>query len=268
MKNYLILFIVLFAFSSCVSRLIRPSLTGAIVDFDGNPIQNCTVGSGKTDINGHFELPEIRMKRFLLSELFVMEAPPVFVSENIHKNGYEDKEIQIFHRYGGGAPKGTQWNLDTIYLKETVYNDYAKLLQHSWMVAANTDTLYLLRTNFEELCKTVKCNSVSSIFQQYASNLPKDVIRKSINLNLKDNGQLEAVKILQYDNKSNSDPSANKNDTLRVRGKWLLNKNQIELISGLVELNGTFILNEFDYEYIILTRVPFKNRKQLNLPGK
>jgi hypothetical protein len=102
---------------------------GVIVDFDGNPIQNCTVGSGKTDMNVHFELPEIRKNTFL-TELFVMEAPPVFVSENIHKNGYEDKEIQIFDRYGGGAPKGTRRNLDTIYLKETSY----KLLQHSWMV--------------------------------------------------------------------------------------------------------------------------------------
>jgi hypothetical protein len=262
MKNFLVLFFVFFSLSSCVSRLVRPSLTGVIVDFNGNPIQNCTVGSGKTDLNGHFELPEIRKNRFL-TELFVMEAPPVFVSENIHRNGYWDKEIQIFDRYGGGAPKGTQWNLDTVYLKETSYDDYAKLLQHSWMVATNKNTLYLLRTNFKELCKTVKCSSVSGKFHQYASDLPRDLIRKSISLTLKGNGQLETVKILQYDNKSSSDPSVNKNDTLRVVGKWMLNANQIELTNGLKELNGTFILDGFDYEYVILTRVQRETTKQI-----
>lgn len=48
-KNITILLFIILLLSSCVSRLIRPTLTGTIVDFEGNPIENCSVGSVKTD---------------------------------------------------------------------------------------------------------------------------------------------------------------------------------------------------------------------------
>lgn len=239
---------------SCVSRLIRPSLTGTIVDFDGNPIENCTVGSVKTDKEGYFKLAEIRKNRFFFTEVFAMEAPPVFVSENIQKDGYEDEHIEIFHKYGGGLPKGTQWNLDSIHLKKSSFDDYAKLLQNSWVAVdvADENALYLLRHNFKERCKTEKCNIISNKIYPYINKSPGDTIATSTHLNLKENGQMDVVKILYYGNKSSLAPDFKANDTLRTQGKWLLDSNHLQLFSDLKELDGIYIVSGIEYEYVIL----------------
>lgn len=243
--------------SSCVSRLIRPSLTGIIVDFDGNPIENCTVGSVKTDKDGYFKLAEIRKGRFFFTEVFAMEAPPVFVSERIHKEGYEDERIEIFHKYGGGLPKGTQWNLDSIHIMESSFDDYAKLLQNSWIAVdvADENALYLLRYNFKERCKTEKCNIISNKLYPYINKSSGDTTATRIHLNLKENGKMDVVKILYYGNKSSSAPDFKANDTLRTQGKWSFKSNNLLLSSDLKEINGNYLVSEIEYEYIILGKL-------------
>lgn len=260
LKKLAVLIIAILMLSSCISRLIRPSLTGTIVGFDGNPIENCTVGSVKTDKDGYFKLAEIRKNRFFFTEVFAMEAPPVFVSENIHKDGYEDEKIEIFHKYGGGLPKGTQWNLDTIHLKESSFDDYAKLLQNSWVAVDIVDEneIYLLRSNFKVLCKTAKCNAISNKLYSYNAKLPQDTIAKRIHMNLMENGQMEVVKILHYGNKSSSSPDFKEDDTLRSQGKWFYKSNNLLLRSDLEEIDGKYIVSEAEYEYVILGRFEYK----------
>lgn len=260
LKNFAVLIIAILMLSSCLSRLIRPSLTGTIVDFDGNPIENCTVGSVKTNKDGYFKLSEIRKNRFLISEMMIMEAPPVFISEHVHKDGYEDEKIEIFHKYGGGLPKGTQWNLDSIHLMESSFDDYGKLLQNSWVAVdlADENALYLLRNNFKERCKTQKCNIISNKLYPYITKSSGDTIATTIHLNLKENGQMDVVKILHYGNKSSSAPYFKENDTLRTQGKWLFKSNNLLLSSDLEEIDGNYFVSEAKYEYVMLGRFPYK----------
>lgn len=267
LKKLAVLIIAILMLSSCISRLIRPSLTGTIVGFDGNPIENCTVGSVKTDKDGYFKLAEIRKNRFFFTEVFAMEAPPVFVSENIHREGYEDEKIAIFHKYGGGLPKGTQWSLDSIHLKKSSFDDYAKLLQNSWIAVdvADENALYLLRHNFKERCKTEKCNIISNKIYPYINKLSGDTIATRIHLNLKENGQMNVVKIRHYGNKSSSAPGFKANDTLRTQGKWLFKSNNLLLSSDLEEIDGNYLLSEAEYvgyDYVILRRFEYKEIEQ------
>ncbi|WP_300673316.1 carboxypeptidase-like regulatory domain-containing protein [Soonwooa sp.] len=76
---YLGLFLLILMSSSCIQRLRRPDITGRVLDYNGKPIENCIVGETKTDKNGNFHLPAETYNAFLLSEIFVMEAPPMMV---------------------------------------------------------------------------------------------------------------------------------------------------------------------------------------------
>ena len=101
---------------SCVSRMARPMLTGVIMDRQGRPLPDVRVGEALTDSNGCFYLEEIRYNRFFLTELFVMEAPPVYVEELVSKAGFKTDTIRLHSPFGGGAPKGTRWTVDTLRL--------------------------------------------------------------------------------------------------------------------------------------------------------
>lgn len=104
--------------SSCVSRLEQHTLYGTVVNMQKDPIANCTVGETKTDSSGYFYLPEKRYNQFLISELFVMEAPPVAYNIPVKKEGYKTTYISFINSRGGGARKGAIRNLDTICLKK------------------------------------------------------------------------------------------------------------------------------------------------------
>lgn len=262
-KNITILLFIILLLSSCVSRLIRPTLTGTIVDFEGNPIENCSVGSVKTDKDGYFELVEIRKNRFYFTELFKMEAPPIFISEPIHKDGYIDEKIEIFHKYGGGLPKGATWNLDSIHLMKSSFDEYSKLLQNSWLAVDMPDenTLYLLRNNFKKRCKTKKCNTISNKLDTNITKSPQNSNVTRIHLKLKENGQMDIVKIIHYRNISSTNPNFKENDTLRTQGKWFLNSGYLRLSSNLEEIEGTYHISPAEnvgYQYVVLRR--FKNR--------
>ena len=49
--------------TSCVTQVLKPKLTGTIVDEQGKPLDSCLVGDAYTDKNGNYELPEITAVR-------------------------------------------------------------------------------------------------------------------------------------------------------------------------------------------------------------
>ena len=114
MKNYVLFLISILCTSCLVSRMARPIITGRVLDYQGNPIEKCQVGEVFTDKKGYFRLPEKRYHEFTF---IGFEAPPVYVSEEVKKEGYEPDAIVMMSRYGGGNRRGTLWPANDIYLK-------------------------------------------------------------------------------------------------------------------------------------------------------
>jgi hypothetical protein len=113
-----------FVCQSClVSRCKRPQIVGYIYDsITRQPIVNCKVGENLTDTKGYFKLKEQRYSQFTF---IGYEAPPLLVNEEIYKEDYEKKSIQLFNPFGGGNRKGTIHNADTIFLKRILIStDY------------------------------------------------------------------------------------------------------------------------------------------------
>jgi len=92
--------------------MARPIITGRVLDYQGNPIEKCQVGEVFTDKKGYFRLPEKRYHEF---PFIGFEAPPVYVSEEVKKEGYEPDVIVMMSRYGGGNRRGT-FGLQTIFI--------------------------------------------------------------------------------------------------------------------------------------------------------
>lgn len=254
---------------SCVSRLSRPVLIGTITDFNGKPIKNCSVGESFTDKNGKFTLSEIRYNQFLLTEIFQMEAPPLMVSEIISKKGYEPKEIYAFSTFGGSGKKGSKWDLGTIRLKST-NNKLPDLSNSNWQISTNKemDSVYFIRSNFHDICKTRKCNDFYYYYNQYSdnylsssnkNNLPLGVSRKLINVNFESDKNFSIEKITQYGNKDGSWGNSKENDTVTANGAWGFNEGKNTFTSNFNELNGVYEIAEFDYEYILMIKTTGKN---------
>lgn len=259
-------------FSSCISRLARPQITGFIVDYNKNPIVNWKVGEVITDKNGAFLLPEIRYNKFFLTEMFAMEAPPLMVNEPIIKEGFEQDAITMFSTWGGGQAKGAKSSVDTINLrKENQEFDIESMLKNSkWQISLNKfgDTVYMIKENFKELCKTEKCHI---FYQKYESltdnyldtfgpkNLPDGIIRRQINLKINSDNTLNATLIQQYGDKegSRSNLPNKKNDTLSTTGIWkLIRKNSIEISTkNLPLINGQYKMDNVDlYQFTLIKK--------------
>ena len=114
MKNYVLFLVSILCTSCLVSRMARPIITGRVLDYQGNPIEKCQVGEVFTDKKGYFRLPEKRYHEFTF---IGFEAPPVYISEEVKKEGYEPDVIVMMSRYGGGNRRGTLWPANDIYLK-------------------------------------------------------------------------------------------------------------------------------------------------------
>jgi len=250
---------------SCVSRLGRPELLGVVTDFDGNPIEDCSVGETVTDENGHFTLSERRYHEFMLT----LEAPPLMVLEIINKEGYENKDIHSMSTFGGSGRKGSQWDLDTIRLKK-VNQKIPKLNNTQWEVSTNKamDTIYFIKSNFRDICKTRLCQNFYSDYHQYTdnyldsfgkNNLPEGVIRKMINVGFGTDSITNIRKVTQYGKKEGGWSEKKPNDTLQISGKWNINNKNIIVKSELKELRGTFQLSLFDYEYMQWVKVNNEN---------
>ncbi|WP_226294407.1 hypothetical protein [Aquimarina algicola] len=252
--------------SSCISRLARPKLTGTILDFERNPIDNCTVGETMTDKNGKFVLEEKRYNKFFIPEAFMLEAPPLFIAEIIKKEGYEQKEIVAFNKYGGGGGKGTTWHLDTIYLKKDI-SDFQKIIKNKWIIRANEtlDTLYLVRANFNNHCITRNCQdfyfeyntSADRFIENFNSKKPqKKIIHKLIDIEFLSND----ITTLTYENARNHN-NETIFDTIQTQEQYNISKDEIiEIKSEFEDLNGSYEIILFDFDYFTIKRLsPIKN---------
>lgn len=242
--------------TSCVSWLGRPMVVGTITDFDGNPIDSCIVGETITDTNGSFTLEERRYRTFFLVEIFQREAPPSVVFELVEKEGYQSKIIKTFSAFGGSAGKGTVWGVDTVYLKNIYSTNAEKLLQDKWDISFNTnqDTLCLIKTDFGRVCHTFACNYFWNEYSKYAhpyyhgsrEYLPNDIFDKFIKINFNTDKTFDAQKIVRK-----LENRLSVSDTTQIQGTWHFNDSlTIDIKSELPELNGSFIIDEIDYEYM------------------
>lgn len=227
--------LILFTLSlpACVSRLARPEIRGIIMDYNRNPLFNCKVGETTTAKDGSFLLPERRYHKFLLSEMFIMEAPPLMVMERIEKEGFEPDEIYMFSRYGGGISKGAKHNIDTLFLKrvDQQFDIPALLKEKTWKLSAtkNADTLYLIRSDFNSRCKTRKCqtfyDSYSALTDNYSlntspGNLPEAISRRYISLTFKANQTFDYKQVQNYRTGHKSPLNNTGIDSLQGIGKW------------------------------------------------
>lgn len=218
--------------SSCISRLSRPAITGVIVDYDKKPVVNCRVGETVTDGKGSFYLKEIRYNKFLLSEMMIMEAPPLHVAEQISKADFESDAIVLYNPFGGGQAKGAELKIDTIFLKRKnqQFDIAALLADKHWDLSytKNADTIYMVRKGFDNWCKTENCRKFSSAYEALtdnyfysgSKNLSNGVIKRFIALEFKGDHSGQLQRIQQYEHTfdgPNKEP-----DTLKNSFKWAL----------------------------------------------
>lgn len=103
MKNYVLFLVSILCTSCLVSRMARPIITGWVLDYQENPIEKCQVGEVFTDKKGYFRLPEKRYHEFTF---IGFEAPPVYVSEEVKKEGYEPDVIVYDESLWRGKSQG------------------------------------------------------------------------------------------------------------------------------------------------------------------
>lgn len=232
--NILLLLLLMASFSSCISRLSRPAISGVIVDYDKNPIADCRVGETTTDKNGKFYLTEKRYSKFLLSEMMIMEAPPLWVMEPITKAGFDSDAITLSNPHGGGQAKGAKYQIDTIFLKKVNQQfDVARLLaDKTWNLSytKHADTIYMVSPKFNEWCKTENCrafyNSYEVLTDNYyhssSKNLSGDVIKRFIEVrfNADRSGQLQQIQHYKHTYEGPNKPT----DTLKTRINWTFKK--------------------------------------------
>ncbi|KQN38971.1 hypothetical protein ASE92_06035 [Pedobacter sp. Leaf41] len=258
---------ILLSFQSCVSRLRRPEITGVIVDYDKNPIANCTVGEALTDKKGRFKLAEERYNAFLLTEIFAMEAPPLMVFEPVEKEGFEKDAVSMYSTRGGGQSKGAKYKIDTIFLRRTNETfDISALLKNSdWKLAFNkqADTIYLLKNGFREWCKTDRCSPFYSEYQRLvdnaytgAKNLPEGMIRRMIEVRFDaQKSPFEINMICEYN--STFDGPNRPPDTTNTKGSYqVLNNTKMLFDAGkLKALTGKYNISDVDLYQMKLTKL-------------
>jgi len=270
-------------FSSCISRLSRPAISGTILDYQNKPIAGCKVGETITDANGKFYLKEIRYNKFFIPEIFIMEAPPLHFSEIIKKEGFLSYNIEGHNRFGGGQGKGAAANIDTIYLKRIneVLNakDY---IYTNWKFVANKnlDTLYGTNTNFR-LQNSVTNNrefvekiQYGLIYKFNATKKPDTAwsaasydLKTTYSVSLKTNGTFTGKKVCEYQNpwkhrmeydrtyrESYTIPS----DSINAKGKFSFLKDQIVFDEAFNKTKSIYKIDSIDRDIIILIRKNIK----------
>ncbi len=248
--------------SSCIKRLGRPEITGRILDYNGKPIEDCIVGETKTDANGQFHLSTKTYNAFFLTELFAMEAPPMMVSFEIKKNGYEDDNFEAFHKYGGGLSKNTKWNLGDIYLrKKGEAVDVNQIFKDNWKMSftKSKDTMYLVSQKLENRNLTERSSELYSLYDQFTSDygksdslkkvLPKTVGSRDIKLQIQDKN-LKIDVLTKYMVRDKED------DSLRYSGTWNLAKDSVMTFkTSYKDLNGNFKILKSDLFFLQLKKL-------------
>lgn len=268
-KKIISIFLVLFLLPfSCITRLSRPQLTGRVVDYQDKPIENCIVGETKTDHNGYFHLPAITRKVFFIPEIFYMEAPPLLVSETVQKQGYQQEQIEMFHRYGGGLSKNTNWQLGDIYLKKNNEKiDFPSYMVGKWKMSLTQsyDTLYLIKEKISEHTYLIKNRDYYAGYERYSdnylrhsgpNNLPKGIIRKEILLDVLEH-TINTKTIIQYGDKEGKNNVPQKeNDTIINSGSWqYISPNNLQFDTNMEELNGVYEILKSDKLFLQLKKI-------------
>jgi hypothetical protein len=240
------------------------------MDYSRNPVVNCKVGETITAEDGSFSLPERRYHKFLLSEMFIMEAPPLMVMERIEKEGFESDDIYMFNRYGGGSSKGTKHNIDTLFLKRVnqQFDIPALLKKKTWNAALtkNADTLYLIRSDFNSRCKTRKCQTFYDKYYELTDNhslntsqgnLPEAISRRSINLAFKADQTFDYKQVQNYRNGHKSVLNNKEVDSLETSGKWKIKDHHIlQLDLQTLSIANQYRLTEIEDYQLMLIKIP------------
>ncbi|WP_316847534.1 hypothetical protein [Pedobacter psychrodurus] len=281
LKDLLITFLALSTcfLSSCISRLSGPAITGTILDYQNKPVVGCKVGETVTDKNGKFYLKEIRYNKFFIPEIFMMEAPPLHISEDIKKEGFLSYTIEGHNPFGGGQEKGATSSIDTIYLKRV--NEVIKpedYIYTNWTFAANKnlDTLYGTNANFR-LQNSVTNNKAFVEKVQYGLIYKFKATKKAdstwsaesydlkttYSLSLKTNGTYTGKKVREYQNpwkhrmeydrtyrESYTIPS----DSINTKGTFSFLKDQVIFDSIFNKAKNSYKIDSIDRDVIILIR--------------
>ena len=269
---------------SCISRSVRPAIMGYVYDYNNKPVPNCKVGETLTDKDGKFFLEEKRSNRFFLTEIFAMEAPPSFYVITIAKDGYQTYNLDFFDKYGGGRPKGTKDNWDTVYIKQkNQIIKPANYIYTKWKFAANKDldTLYGTNSNFSLSSPITDNLSFSSKMEygldyKFENKVKPDAAWSTESYNLKTtylimlnlNGTYHGKKIRNYRNawkhrmeyertyrESYTIPS----DSVYTNGKFKLANNQIIFDVAFNKSSNIYKIDSIDRDVMILTRQNIKS---------
>jgi len=267
-RNISLAGLLILSLQSCISRLSRPEITGVIVDYNKHPIANCKVGETVTAKDGTFTLKEQRYHAFFLTEMFQMEAPPLFVSEQIVMGGYEPDEISMFSSFGGGQGKGAKYKIDTVYLRKiNEIIDVAGLLKdQKWLLgyAANTDTIYMVKEGYKEHCITQRCEE---FYQEYnrltenyyqssdAGGLPEGILERQIKLVFNNNHAADLQLKERYYERDKEKKSKEDSILTGDLNYVLKNNHSILLkVKKIPALNGVFAIQKADMFQLMLIR--------------
>ena len=268
--------------SSCISRLSRPALSGTVLGYNNQPIPGCKVGEAVTDVNGKFYLKEIRYNAFFLTEMFIMETPPLHVEEIIEKPGYKTVTIAIHETFGGGKRKGAHYAMDTIFLKknnEVLVAERLILAKWNFYANKNADTLYATNANFRTTNSVL--HDANSLFNnmeyalRYQHQAPKPIdtawaidsysMQTTGVLELKPNGTYRSTIVRAYsgvweialihDDRTKRRSSSLPNDTLRQTGKFSFSNSEIGFSNGILNQKATFKIDTIDRDVMVLTLI-------------
>lgn len=266
--------------NSCISRLNRPAIVGYIYDYDNRPVPGCKVGETVTDEQGKFYLEEVRSNRFLLTEIFAMEAPPSFFVLDIQKDGYQSYRKDFFNRYGGGRLRGAFDNFDTLYIKrvdEVVLPE--RYIYNTWHFAANKnlDTLYGTNPNYR--IQNMVTNNPDfdqkfsyGLVHKYQSTAKPDTawtaeyydLETSYYITLHKDGTYQGKKVRKYLNawrhrmeydRTYRESYTLPSDSVMTEGKFTLSKRTIRFDQAFNPSGYQYQIDSIDRDVMILTKV-------------
>ncbi|MBL1409385.1 transthyretin-like family protein [Sphingobacterium faecale] len=264
---------------SCLSRLSRPAITGYIFDYNNTPLSGCKVSETKTDAQGRFYLKERRVNRFILTEMFTMEAPPVFFTIDIEKDGYQPYHSDFFQRHGGGRQKGAFDNIDTIYIKrigqQINIKDY---IYDDWIFSTdrNLDTLYGINKNYRFNNPVTNNTEFQDKYNwglvyKYKSTTPPDGswnpesydLLTSCKITLQQNGSYQGIKTCKYINPWRHRKEYDRiyreaykipSDSSHSSGHFTLKDNLIHFDNSFMGADAIYKIDSIDRDILILSR--------------
>jgi len=253
MKNILLLLITSILIISCTNKVVRPKLTGIIVDEQGIPVDSCMVGETYTNKYGKYELSEIIDKGFIS----FFGRTPIFIDEQIIKNGYEERKL-IARSGHGGISIGSIWDMDTIRLRK-INTDFSTIkLNNVWLagITKNLDTIFLTKKGQEYDEGKIDfisnyCDTYSTGYYFGKNNLPVNVFERHIELDLTDK-ILKVKRVLIYGDTITSEKT--KYDTIYSQGKWKQENKTLYFYTNLPEIDGAYNVVDFNYDSMQLVK--------------